>query len=383
MSEPASESKRERELMSENELGFPAGPDALDAGWYTRALRSTGTITDDAEVVEAEAEQIGVGVGILALLWRVHLTYAPADAGPASAVLKLPHTLAESRHLADAFRFYEREVRFYEQAATSSPLRTAARYASAFDEGGSGDFVLLMEDLGGRVVHDQLAGCPPEDAERDLRALAVHHAAWWDSTELATFPWAIRVCDPPNPQALVPALRQSWPIIERGFAHVLRGPMLHAARRLPDVVVPLMERLSEPPVTLLHGDHRLDNLFFPRTGDTDDVAVLDWQITGTGRGAYDLAYFLSQSLVPEARKGAEHDLVTAYHTTLVEHGVRGYAFGDCWEDYRLATLFVSVYPLNAGSVDLVNARAVELFTAMLDRSVSAILDLDALELLPG
>jgi hypothetical protein len=62
--------------------------------------------------------------------------------------------------------------------------------------------------------------------------------------------------------------------------------------------------------------------------------------------------------------------------------VHGYPFDACWEDYRLATLFVSVYPLNAGAVDLVNDRAVELFTAMLERSVAAILDLDALELMP-
>lgn len=154
--------------------------------------------------------------------------------------------------------------------------------------------------------------------------------------------------------------------------------MLDAARRMPDVVVALMERLSEPPVTLLHGDHRLDNLFF---GD-DDVAMLDWQITGAGRGPYDLAYFLSQSLIPTERKQAEHDLVLAYHQALIDGGVTGYSFDDCWEDYRLATLFVSVYPLNAGSVDLVNARAVALFRMMLERSVAAILDLDALELIP-
>jgi aminoglycoside/choline kinase family phosphotransferase len=281
--------------------------------------------------------------------------------------------------VADSFRFYEREVRFYEEAADRTPLRTPARYASAYDEGGSGDFVLLMEDLGGRTVHDQLAGCPGDDAKRDLEALARHHAAWWQKPELASMPWAVRVADPPNPQALVPALRQSWPIIESQFAHLLRGPMIQAAERLPDVVVSLMERLSEPPVTLLHGDHRLDNLFFA----PDDVAALDWQITGTGRGAYDVAYFLSQSLVPELRKELEHDLVRAYHDTLVAAGVQGYPFEACWEDYRLATLFVSVYPLNAGSVDLVNERAVELFSAMLDRSVSAILELDALELMPS
>ena len=41
-----------------------------------------------------------------------------------------------------------------------------------------------------------------------------------------------------------------------------------------------------------------------------------------------------------------------------------------------------MYPLNAGSVDLVNERAVELFRLMLTRSAQAILDLDALEFLP-
>jgi hypothetical protein len=42
-----------------------------------------------------------------------------------------------------------------------------------------------------------------------------------------------------------------------------------------------------------------------------------------------------------------------------------------------------VYPLNAGAVDLVNERAVELFRAMLGRSMAAIRDLDALEFLPA
>jgi Phosphotransferase enzyme family len=364
------------------DLGFPNDPAALDADWFTAALRSTRTIGEEVRVTRFEADQIGVGVGILALLWRVHLEYDPPDAGPGTAVLKLPQTMAESRHLANAFRFYEREVRFYEQAAERTPLRTAARYASAYDER-TKDFVLLMEDLGGRVVHDQLIGCPPEDAERDLRCLAAHHAAWWGSPELPGLPWAVRVIDPPNPQALVPELRQSWPFIEANFGHLLRGPMLAAAKRMPEAVVPLMERLSAPPVTLLHGDHRLDNLFFSDDEGTEGVGVVDWQITGTGRGAYDVGYFLSQSLVPEERKGVEHDLVASYHRTLVERGVQGYSFDDCWEDYRLATLFVSVYPLSAGSLDLVNDRAVELFTAMLDRSVSAILDLDALELMPA
>lgn len=361
-----------------SDLTIPKGPDDTGAAWYTAALRSTGTIGDDVSVTSFDAEPIGVGVGILGLLWRVSLTYDRAGAGPATAVLKLPHTGAESRHIADAFSFYLREVRFYEEGASRSPIRTATRYASAFDPD-SGDFVLLMEDLAGRTVYDQVDGCPAESAYRDLRELAGHHAAWWDSPDLGALPWVFRIVDPPNSIALPPALRQSWPIIESQFAHLLPGPMLDAARRMPDVVVELMQRLSEPPITLVHGDHRLDNLFF---GD-DAVAMLDWQITGAARGPYDVAYFLSQSLVPEERKTVERDLVAGYHGALVDAGVQGYSFDQCWDDYRLATLFCLVYPLNAGAVDLVNERAVALFTSMMERSVAAVLDLDALDLLPS
>ncbi len=181
------------------DLGFPKGPQDLDAEWFTTALRSTSTISDGVAVRTFTSEPIGVGVGILGLLWRISLTYGPRAAGPSTAVLKLPHTGAESRRIADSFRFYEREVRFYEQGASRSPIRTAARYASAYDES-NGDFLLLMEDVGGRRVYDQVEGCRPEEAVRDLRELAGHHAAWWASPDLATLPWVFRIADPPNPR---------------------------------------------------------------------------------------------------------------------------------------------------------------------------------------
>lgn len=358
-------------------MDFPKGPEDVSAEGLTAVLHASGTIPDGARVTAFDSEQIGIGFGILALLWRLTVTYEPAGAGPATMILKLPHTMPESRFIADAFRFYLREVRFYEQAASRSPLTTASCFHSAWDEA-SGDFVLLLEDLGGRRMVDQVAGCDVDDARRAMVAVATHHAAFWDSPVLSTLDWGVRIIDPPNPQALVPALKASWPIIESQFAELLPGPLFDAARRLPDHVVPLMEQLSEPPLTLAHGDYRLDNLFF---GD-DDVAVVDWQICGFGRGPYDVAYFLSQSLVPEERKANEQTIVRAYHDTLVAHGVSGYSFEECWDDYRKATLFVSVYPLNAGSVDLVNDRAVELFRTTLTRSMAAISDLDALDFLP-
>ena len=360
------------------DIGFPKGPEDISNAQLTAALRSTGVLAADAEVSDFTYEQIGIGVGILALLWRLSVTYAPAGSGPETMVLKLPHTAPESRHIADAFRFYLREVRFYEVVGHRTPLETADRYYTAWDES-SGNFVLLMEDFGSRRMIDQVAGVSADDAARVVAALGRHHATWWEHEELQTWDWAFRIIDPPNPQALVPALQASWPIIESQFADCLPGEMLAAAKRFPDHVVGLMDQLSQSPVTLCHGDSRLDNFFF--TAGTGEVAIVDWQICGLGRGPYDIAYFLSQSMTSDARKASERDLVRAYYDTLVAGGVTGYSFDDCWSDYRKAVLFVAVYPLNAGSVDLVNDRAVELFRMMLTRSAQAILDLDALEFL--
>ena len=46
------------------------------------------------------------------------------------------------------------------------------------------------------------------------------------------------------------------------------------------------EELSRPPVTLAHGDLRLDNLFFH---EACGVRACDWQLTGRSRGMRDLA----------------------------------------------------------------------------------------------
>ena len=362
------------------DLGYPAGPDELPPDWYTRALRSTGTIDGATTVTASSAEAIGVGVGILSLLWRVELAYEGGE-GPATAVLKLPHTVAGARQTADAFNFYCREVNFYRDAGPRTPLGTPVLYASNYDPG-TKDFVLLLEDMGGRTLYDQLDGCTVDHALVAAKELAAHHAWYWNDQEIVDADWTVRTCDPPNPQALPPTLRQSWPLIESEFAHLLPGRMFEAARRMPDVCGELLERLSEPPMTLLHGDYRLDNLFFD-PGAEDPVVAIDWQICGLGRAPYDIAYFMSQSLTPEDRKGADELVLRAYHNALMAGGVEDYSFEQCWEDYRLAILFCACYPLNAGALDLVNDRARALFEAMLTRSASAILDLDALELMPG
>src|SRR5262249_31901912 len=56
------------------------------------------------------------------------------------------------------------------------------------------------------------------------------------------------------------------------------------------------------------------------------------------RATRDLAHFLVTGLPPDRRKARELDLLGLYHTTLTEHGVKGYSFERCLHDYRFTML---------------------------------------------
>jgi Ser/Thr protein kinase RdoA (MazF antagonist) len=139
---------------------------------------------------------------------------------------------------------------------------------------------------------------------------------------------------------------------------------------------------NAPPRTLLHGDYHLGNLVFATQQGGIPFAVIDWQMLRRGRGVREVAYFLSENLLPENRRAVEVSLLADYHRRLVEGGVCGYTFTDCLTDYRLALL----QRFRA----LVSTIAVMPFTdaerqmhvdVLLPRTIAAILDHDANELL--
>ncbi len=84
-------------------------------------------------------------------------------------------------------------------------------------------------------------------------------------------------------------------------------------------------QLTEPaPFSVIHGDYRLDNLLFdPVTGE---VTAVDWQTAAIGPPLRDVAYFLGTSMRSEDRAAHEESLVGAYHSALLEHGIRTYSF---------------------------------------------------------
>lgn len=364
------------------DLEIPAGPHALTPDWLTRALRTTRTISS-AAVKSFDTRIVGEGAGFMGQLAQVKLLYdQPEEGAPQSLIAKFPAAAAENREVASVFRFYEREVRFYEQIADEVEMRTPSRYYSAFDPS-TGDYVLLLEDLAPAKVGDQLAGCSVEQAEVCISELAKFHATWWDNPVLDQLDWLPGLDADWYVQSVVQGYGEAWPPFVEHFGHHLSPSLRKVAEDFVNHIESLMNYLGSRPLTIVHGDYRLDNLFFPTSQGGDPLAVIDWQISSRGRGVFDVAYFTAGTLPPEDRKAKERDLLRLYHDTLLERGLKDYDFERCWHDYRLSTMFLIVYSVIAmGALDMANERGVELFTTILTRTVSAISDLNAGELLP-
>ena len=71
--------------------------------------------------------------------------------------------------------------------------------------------------------------------------------------------------------------------------------------------------MSTGPVSIIHGDFRLDNLFFSTTGE---ITAIDWQFTSKARGIYDVAYFLTLSMAEELDQTELASLLSFYNAEL-------------------------------------------------------------------
>ncbi|RLT38997.1 MAG: DUF1679 domain-containing protein, partial [Chloroflexi bacterium] len=171
-----------------------------------------------------------------------------------------------------------------------------------------------------------------------------------------------------------------WP---RFLQNIGDTPLPDPIREMGERFGPQRARIEQhlfnaPPRTLLHGDFHLGNLVFATAEGGAPFAVLDWQMLRRGRAVRDVAYFLSENLLPADRQAIEMELLADYHRLLVEAGVCGYTFRDCLADYRLSLLqrfralvsTIAVMPFSASE------RQMHV-DVLLPRNIAAILDWDA------
>jgi len=360
---------------SDTRIGVPKVAAEISATWLTSALKAGGA---DLTVTDLMVEPIGVGVGIMSLVYRLTPTYE-GTIGPKSFVVKIAPPWEQIRSIAAGYGFYNREVEIYRNLAPRLGLRPPTCYYGEFISD-TDEFVVVIDDLGHLRSLDQLDGCPVDDARLIIESLARHHATWWGDPTLFELSYIQTAATPPWPQFNDQGFKQSWPVILERGGDLVPERVRAVGERWSDVGPVIMRKMANHKLTLIHGDVRLDNVFFHDDGG-DPVSIIDWQIANIGIGTFDLAYFISQSMTVEDRREHLEDLLALYHATLVANGVSDYTIAEMWHDFRMCVLFCLTYPVLGGAGELANARALQLVRSMLERTVQTIIDTDADELI--
>ena len=332
-------------------------------GWNVSALRN---------------EIIGVGVGVSSGVYRSHLT---GTGCPGSVIVKLPALDPNAVFTSTVLRMYIREVKFFKTLAKDVPFRVSQSYYGEVNEETSA-FAMVVEDFGKLRIVDQVKGMNIEDARRAIDGLAAMHAKWWGKgDELATAGTTISLGDPIYPAIIPMVFAEGW---EKCTKEVqLPESLLSVGPHFGGAVPGLLASLAKGPNTLAHGDYRADNMLF---GHNDELCVLDFQLIGTGIGAYDLAYFVTQSITADDASKYERELFDRWIDGVLSGGAPKQLVDKkaLWEHYREAALFCLAYPIVASrGMDLTDKRSYDLVDCMNTRFDRAVRELNLVSLLPA
>ena len=359
---------------------IPENRNAITADWMHGALTAGGA-SGLPPIEDVVIEDIGAGVGILAQILRCSLAYSDdARTAPETVIVKLPSTHPKSLRMGKWQRLYKREYAYYRHLAPHSPLRSPALLYGDIDER-SHRFVLVLEDLRGMDVFDEIEGAGAEHAKRAIRAVAKLHGHYWNKADRPPLSGSHDIFAAKyRPLLQIVYLSSLVPTLDR-LGEVFSPETRQLAEAYGPRVADHIGQIAAGPKTFVHGDFRLDNMFF---GPGEDLTLVDWQISGLAGGLYDVAFFLGSSVSTEVRREIEREALKEYHDIVCGMGVNDFTFEECWRLYReyaLGRLVVAVFL--CGGVDLPHDRSHRLAEVSLRRTLAAIEDLNAAEFLPN
>jgi hypothetical protein len=350
-----------------------ARPELVTAEWLTDVLHSAGALDEDAHVTSFVATAIGTGqVGANV---RFDLSY-DGQPGPKSLVCKFASADPDSAAAGVSTLTYETEVAFYRELAGSVRVSRPHCYFADLEHG-TANVVIALEDLAPAEQGDQLAGCTLEEAALVMDEAAKLHAPRWGDPSLLQMPWLTR------PSSAATVLMLFWEGFVDRYRDTLAPETIDEGRRLMGALDGLQALRPIVP-TAIHGDFRLDNMLFDPTGGRAPVTVVDWQTVHVGAGPQDIAYFIGNAFADPDDCGAHREhLVRRYHDRLVEHGVRGYSFDQCWLEYRQHGYASLIMAIAASMLVGRTERGDRMFMAMADRSARMAREIDTFGVLVG
>ncbi len=347
-------------------------PQSIDDGlhgWLATVLDNHGSLASSRTTV------IGAGEGFVGQLGRVDLEWADArpDA-PASVIVKLPTADPGGRAVGQMMGMYERESRFYAELANTVNVRVPQCLVNIGDVA-TDTWALVLEDLAPMVPGDQVTGADLTRARTVVERLARLHAQFYGSPEVDELTWIPSLVGPMT-DAIVPMFNDSWSAFVDHYGDRTPSRVLGWMESFASQVPSYLESYVDMPMTICHGDFRLDNMFF---GDDGSFALIDWQMSMRVPGSSDLVYFLVTNLAPEVREQHQWALINHYLDTLRAEGVGEDLLprDTVVRGYREGALLFGIMFVSTMTMERANPRGEAFFDALVGRTTAAIDDLDS------
>ncbi len=135
-------------------------------------------------------------------------------------------------------------------------------------------------------------------------------------------------------------------MFKENWCSILTPEQIRIAESVKDDFVNIQQRLSQQPLTIIHGDVKSPNIFYNQEKSMSPV-FLDWQYVAIGKGVQDMIFFLIESF------DLEHILLYYpifkgyYYAKLKEFGVVNYGYqeycSDLHDAIRYFPFFVAVW----------------------------------------
>ncbi len=335
-------------------------PGEIDGEWLAEALGEE----DGLELLGTER----IGTGQMSQSHRVSFS---GSGGEGSVIIKLASDDPMSRATGVGMGAYYREIAFYNNLSERIGGPLAHCHVALYDRA-EGWFTLVLQDLHGATVGDQITGCDIGQARAAIRCLARLHGPVLGDLALGTADYL----NQPNPldQALLAQL--IGPFLERYGARVAPEHAEVCERFVRSIDAWAADR--RPPLGLIHGDYRLDNLLF----EGERCTAVDWQTVSWGPALVDVSYFIGGCLPVELRRDHEDELISIYRQALLQQGCESLSLEQCWEEYRRASFHGLLMTIAASMIVARTDRGDEMFMSWLARNAQQVIDLDAIAVLP-
>ena len=179
------------------------------------------------------------------------------------------------------------------------------------------------------------------------------HARFWENTDEVA--WAPLFSE--DGAMYQPLIESGAPQVMANWSHLMPDTLKNNMDRGKASYPKIAAALGELPMTLIHGDSRIENVAF----DGEMPRFYDCQLTSRGPAAYDLMYFLKQSMDVDLKRQHQDMLLDAYLKRLNDAGVK-YTMAALLDDLALASCTVWGFTALVGNLVLpseVNSRLLE------------------------